>query len=60
MNKLFKGLICYTIAICCHILCFAHSATENDSPLSVKLSPEKEIYYIGETVEVITTLKIDE
>lgn len=60
MNKLFKGLICYTIAICCHILCFAHSATENDSHLSVKLSPEKEIYYIGETVEVIITLKIDE
>ena len=60
MNKLFKGLICYTIAICCHILCFAHSATENDSPLSVKLSPEKEIYYIGETVGIIFTLKIDE
>lgn len=60
MNKLFKGLICYTIAICCHILCFAHSATENDSPLSVKLSPEKDTYYIGETVEVIITLKIDE
>ena len=60
MNKLFKGLICYTIAICCHILCFAHSATENDSPLSVKLSPEKDIYYVGETVKLIFSLRIDE
>lgn len=59
MNKLLKYLACFVIVICCQIVCIANTTTST-TPLSIKLSPEKDTYYIGETVGIIFTLKIDE